>query len=114
MKIQELVKHWDKHGRGRLTREPTFTSLSQEHHELLQKLVEIYPMKSPQDLMRDMISAALDDLESSLPYKPGDKVVAYDEDGFEIYEDKGLTPEFVALSKKHMQQLKARQLESVA
>jgi len=40
--------------------------------------------------------------------------VAYDEDGFEIYEDKGLTPEFVALSKKHMQQLKARQLESVA
>mgnify|MGYP001774208742 CR=1 FL=1 len=114
MKIQQLVEHWDEHGRGRLTREPTFVSLSEEHHELVQKLVEMYPMKSPQDLMRDLISAALDDLETGLPYKQGDKVVAYDEDGFEIYEDAGLTPQLVALSKKHMERLKARQMESVA
>ena len=114
MKVQELVKYWDKYGRGRLTREPTFVTLSEEHHELIQKLVQIYPMKSPQDLMRDMISAALDDLETSFPYRPGNKVIAHDEDGFEIYEDQGMTPEFVALSKKHMKRLKAKQLESAA
>ncbi|GHD40080.1 hypothetical protein SAMN05216429_10637 [Marinobacter persicus] len=108
MKIRELVDHWDKHGRGRLTREPTFVSLSEEHHQLLQRLVELYPLKSPQELMRDLLTAALDDLETGLPYKQGDKVVAYDEDGFEIYEDEGLTPQFVALSKKHMQRLKKR------
>ncbi|HAC27327.1 MAG TPA: pilin assembly protein, partial [Marinobacter hydrocarbonoclasticus] len=50
----------------------------------------------------------------SFPYVQGEKVVAYDEDGFEIYEDKGLTPQFVALSQKHIKRLKARQLESVA
>lgn len=114
MKIQELVEYWDKHGRGRLTREPTFASLSDEHHKLLQQLVEMYPMKSPQGLMRDLITAALDELETGFPYQPGTKVVAHDEDGFEIYEDQGLTPEFVALSKKHMQRLKAKQIESVA
>ncbi|NWO07791.1 MAG: pilin assembly protein [Alteromonadaceae bacterium] len=108
MKIRELVDHWDKHGRGRLTREPTFVSLSEEHHQLVQRLVELYPLKSPQELMRDLLTAALDDLETGLPYKQGDKVVAYDEDGFEIYEDEGLTPQFVALSKKHMQRLKNR------
>ncbi len=78
------------------------------------KLAALYPMKSPQDLMRDLISAALDEMETSFPYVQGTKVVAYDEDGFEIYEDQGLTPKFVSLSQKHIQRLKARQLESVA
>jgi hypothetical protein len=53
-------------------------------------------------------------METSFPYVQGTKVVAYDEDGFEIYEDQGLTPKFVSLSQKHIQRLKARQLESVA
>ncbi|MBB5321490.1 pilin assembly protein [Marinobacter oulmenensis] len=114
MKINELVKHWEKHGRGRLTRDAAYLNLSDEHHEVLQKLAAMYPMKSSQDLMRDLLSAALDELETSFPYVQGDKVVAYDEDGFEIYEDQGLTPQFVALSKKHIQKLKERQLESVA
>lgn len=114
MKIKDLVKHWDKHGRGRLTRDAAYLSLSDQHHELLQKVAAMYPMKSSQDLMRDLISAALDELETSFPYVQGDKVVAYDEDGFEIYEDQGLTPQFVALSQKHIKRIKARQLESVA
>lgn len=114
MKIKDLVKHWDKHGRGRLTRDASYLSLADQHHDRLQKLAALYPMKSTQDLMRDLISAALDELETSFPYVQGEKVVAYDEDGFEIYEDKGLTPQFVALSQKHIKRLKARQLESVA
>ena len=114
MKIKELVKHWDKHGRGRLPRDAAYLSLADQHHDRLQKLAALYPMKSTQDLMRDLISAALDELETSFPYVQGEKVVAYDEDGFEIYEDKGLTPQFVALSQKHIKRLKARQLESVA
>jgi len=32
--------------------------------------------------------------------------VARDEDGFEIYEDAGLTPRFLDLSKKYMKELK--------
>jgi hypothetical protein len=44
----------------------------------------------------------------------GSEVVAFDEDGFEIYEDSGMTPRFISLSQKHIQQLKARQVESVA
>ncbi|MGC8121658.1 pilin assembly protein [Marinobacter sp. VGCF2001] len=114
MKIKDLVRHWDKHGRGRLTRDASHLALTDQHHERLQKLSAMYPLKSTQDLMRDLISAALDELETGFPYVQGEKVVAYDEDGFEIYEDKGLTPQFVALSQKHIKRLKARQLESVA
>ncbi|WP_152206182.1 pilin assembly protein [Marinobacter changyiensis] len=114
MKIKDLVKYWDKHARGRLTRDAYFTALSDQHHQRLEKLSALYPMKSSQDLIRDLVSAALDELETSFPYQQGTKVVAYDEDGFEIYEDRGLTPKFVSLSQKHIQKLKARQLESAA
>ncbi|SET50870.1 MULTISPECIES: pilin assembly protein [Marinobacter] len=114
MKIRDLVAHWDKHAKGRLTRDPYFVKLADAHHEELSRLAALYPMKSPQDLMRDLLSAALDELETSFPYEQGDKVVAYDEEGYEIYEDVGLTPRFVALSQKHMEELKSRQLVSVA
>lgn len=114
MKIKDLVKYWDKHARGRLTRDAYFLQLSEQHHSRLEKLAALYPMKSSQDLIRDLVSAALDELETSFPYVQGSKVVAFDEDGFEIYEDKGLTPRFVSLSQKHIQRLKARQIESVA
>lgn len=114
MKIRDLIKYWDKHAQGRLTRDAYFMNLADEHHEALQRLSALYPMKSPQDLVRDLLSAALDELETSFPYVQGDRVVAYDEDGFEIYEDQGLTPKFVALSQKHIQRLKQHQLESVS
>ncbi len=114
MKIKDLVNHWDKHARGRLTRDRYDMQLSDQHHRRLEKLVALYPMKSSQDLIRDLVSAALDELETSFPYVQGDKVVAYDEDGFEIYEDVGMTPQLVSLSQKHIKRIKSRQLESVA
>ncbi|MBU2875829.1 pilin assembly protein [Marinobacter salexigens] len=114
MKIKDLVSYWDKHAKGRLTRDACFMALSDQHHRQLETLSALYPLKSSQDLIRDLISAALDEVETEFPYVQGDQVVAYDEDGFEIYEDKGLTPEFVRLSQKHIKRLKARQLESVA
>lgn len=114
MKIKDLVRYWDKHARGRLTRDDYAAALSEQHLARMKKLSELYPLKSPQDLIRDLISAALDDLETSFPYVQGSRVVAFDEDGFEIYEDAGLTPRFVSLSQKHMRDLKARQLETAA
>ncbi len=114
MKIKDLVGYWDKHARGRLTRDASFMALSDQHHQQLEKLAVRYPLKSPQDLMRDLVSAALDEIETGFPYVQGAKVAAYDEDGFEIYEDNGLTPEFVRLSQKHIERLKAHQLESIA
>jgi hypothetical protein len=114
MKIKDLVNYWDKHARGRLTRDAYSASLSDQHRKRLEILATMYPMKSSQDLMRDLISAALDELETSFPYVQGSRVVAFDEDGFEIYEDSGLTPRFISLSQKHIQELKVSQFGSVA
>lgn len=114
MKIRDLVKYWDKHARGRLTRDAYQLAMSDQHHQRLEKLAALYPMKSSQDLIRDLVSAALDEIETGFPYEQGSRVVAFDEDGFEIYEDNGMTPRFVSLSQKHIQRLKARQIDSAA
>jgi len=113
MKIKDLVGYWDTHARGRLTQDACSIALSDQHHRQLEELSALYPLKSSQDLMRDLISAALDEIETEFPYVQGAQVVAYDEDGFEIYEDKGLTPEFVHLSQKHIKRLKASPPEPV-
>ncbi len=114
MKIKELVRYWDKHARGRLTRDLYDVSLSDKHKALLESIAELYPMKSREELIRDLISAALDELETSFPYVQGSRVVALDEEGYEIFEDAGMTPRFVHLSQEHMRELKARMVGTAA
>lgn len=114
MKIRELVRYWDKHARGRLTQDVYTVALSQSNEAYLEKLQQLYPLKTREDLVRDLISAALDELETSFPYVQGSRVVAFDEEGYEIYEDAGLTPRFLDLSQKYMQDLKEKTLSNVA
>lgn len=47
----------------------------------------------------------LEELEASLPYVKGSKVVAVDEQGDPLYEDIGPTPRFLALSRQYLQRL---------
>ena len=62
--------------------------------------------------VRELLGAALDELEASLPYVQGNKVVASDEQGDPLYEDIGLTPRFLALSRRHLQRLSEQQKQA--
>ena len=106
MRLGQLVNHWEQHARGRLADEQVTVRLPEEGEKRLEALAQQYPLKSREALLRDLISAALTDLEVCFPYREGSRVVARDEDGFEIYEDAGMTPRFLNLSRKYMQQLK--------
>jgi len=52
------------------------------------------------------LSAALDDVVSHLPYIAGDTIIAHDEEGDHIYEDVGLTPRYLELTRQHADKLK--------
>ena len=106
MRLGQLVNHWEQHARGRLAEEQVTVRLPEDGEQRLEALAKQYPLKSREALLRDLINAALTDLEVCFPYREGSRVVARDEDGFEIYEDAGMTPRFLNLSRKHMQQLK--------
>lgn len=106
MRLGQLVNHWDQHARGRLASDRVKVQLSDRDEQALDELARRYPLKAREDLLRDLMCAALTELEVCFPYREGSRVVARDEDGFEIYEDAGLTPRFLDLSKKYMKQLK--------
>jgi len=52
-------------------------------------------------LITELLSAALDELEASLPYVKGAEVIAEDDQGDPIYADDGLAPRFHALTGKY-------------
>ncbi|MEK1906123.1 MAG: pilin assembly protein [Pseudomonas sp.] len=109
MKIRELVRHWEQNAKGRLTRSQYSINLDLEAAARLAALAEMYPKRRAEELLGELIGAALEELEASLPYVKGSAVVATDEQGDPLYEDIGPTPRFLALSRKYLQQLSAQQ-----
>jgi hypothetical protein len=41
-----------------------------------------------------------------MPYEPGSKIISRDDQGDPVYEDKGLTPRFIEISRKYRRSLK--------
>jgi hypothetical protein len=106
MKINELFHLWDKTASGALTEKTYTLRLSIEDAARLAALSEMYPKRTSEQLIRDLLSAALNDLECAMPYIKGKKIISEDEMGDPCYEDLGSTPTFIRLSQKHLALLK--------
>jgi len=106
MKIRELAQHWEQNAKGRLTRTGYNIHLDVESAARLAALTEMYPKHHAEELLGELIGAALEELETSFPYVKGQKVIATDEEGDPMYEDVGPTPRFLALSRRYLQDLK--------
>ncbi|MBM7059895.1 pilin assembly protein [Pseudomonas sp. UL073] len=109
MKIRELIGHWEQNAKGRLTRSSYQVHLDLESAARLAALSEMYPKRNVDELLSELVSSALEELETSLPYVKGSQVVATDEMGDPLYEDIGPTPRFLALSRKYLHQLTKQQ-----
>jgi hypothetical protein len=107
MKIRELAQHWEENAKGRLTKTGYTIHLDVEAAARLAAITEMYPTRHPEELLGELIGAALEELEKSFPYVKGSTVVATDEEGDPLYEDIGPTPRFLALSRRHLHDLSA-------
>ncbi|MDO3382637.1 type 1 pili tip component [Gilvimarinus algae] len=108
MKPGELLAYWEKTASGRLTSTPYPVRLPLEDAAKLEALAQMYPKKSLEQLVADLLSSALHELEESMPYIKGSEVVAHDEFGDEIYEDAGPTSRFLSLSQQKLAELKEK------
>ena len=102
MKVSDLMSHWQAEFGAEVTEQVYGLPLRIHDAARLEALVELFPEMTRDQILRDLVSAALDDLTSGFPYVAGDKVIAEDEEGFPMYEDVGLTPKFLALARKHI------------
>ena len=50
---------------------------------------------------------ALDEIAAAMPYERGPKVISRDDHGDPLYEDIGLTPRFVELTRQFKRKLEA-------
>ncbi len=105
MKVSELVHHWNQTASGTLTPTTYNVRLSVEDAAKLAALSEMYPKRTVEQLITDLMSAALSDLEGAMPYIKGPRIISEDEMGDPIYEDQGPTPTFLELTHKHMARL---------
>lgn len=106
MKIRELAEHWEQNAKGRLTDTGINIHLDVESAARLAALTQMYPKHHAEELLGELIGAALEELEGSFPYVKGQKVIATDEEDDPLYEDVGVTPRFLALSREHLERLK--------
>ena len=102
MKVAELMTHWTAEHGAELSDTQYCLPLKMHDAARIEALCEMFPSMTPEQILRDLISAALDDLTSGFPYVAGNTVVAEDEEGFPLYEDIGLTPRFLELTRKHL------------
>jgi hypothetical protein len=109
MKINALVKLWEDNATARLTKKEYHLRLPLQDAARIAALAEMYPKRNQEEIIGELLSAALDELETSFPYVKGTRVVAEDEQGDPMFEDLGPTPRFLDLSKKFMALLKQEQ-----
>lgn len=102
MNTKDLIKLWETHASGALTQEEFSIRLPIEDAAKLKALAEMYPRRSITDIITDLLASSLEDIESSMPYISGTKVVARDEEGDPMFEDVGPTPRYLDLTKKHL------------
>lgn len=101
MKVHELVEHWARRPEaGDVIEVPVAMSI--EDAAKLEALAEMFTAGDARVIMRDLIHAALLELEGGFAYVPGERVVEHDEQGDPIHEDVGLTPRFLDLRKRHL------------
>lgn len=101
MKVNELISVWEKTAAGELTEECFSVRLPVEDAARIAALAEMFPRRTSEELITDLLTAALGEIEASLPYIRGNTVVATDEQGDPVYEDIGPTPRYLELWQKH-------------
>ena len=102
MKVKDLVREWGNAVDSRLVVREFHFRLSLLDAARIAALGEMYPAVTETNIISDLLSAALDELEVAIPYVQGTRVIAEDDRGDPIYEDVGNTARFHALIKKHV------------
>ena len=107
MSFKDLLESWRESAAQPRTATEYTVRLPVDDAARLAALSEMFPGRTSEQLITDLLGTALQEIETSMPYVAGKKVISSDEQGDPIYEDVGLTPRFVELTRKNRKKLEA-------
>jgi hypothetical protein len=70
-------------------------------------LAALFPDRRIDELVSDLMHVGLDEIAAAMPYVAGPKIISRDDHGDPSYEDVGLTPRFVELTRRFKKELQA-------
>lgn len=111
MKMRKLLERWQTVSRSPEPRVRLELALNQHDVARIYALAEMYPGLHMEELLGDVLHAALDELQEAFPYVNGKEKVGEDELGNPLYADAGPTPVFLSLTQKHLDALVAAKVE---
>jgi hypothetical protein len=105
VKFKPLLDRWKKTPAPARTAREYAVRLPLDDAARLQALVDLFPGQSLEEIVTDLLGAGLDEIAAAMPYERGPKVISRDDQGDPVYEDIGLTPRFVELTRKYKKNL---------
>lgn len=111
--IKSLIHKWQETSSSPVTGYNYSVKLSLYDAARIEALSEMFPEKTREQIITELLSAALDEVQASFPYVKGKKVIAHDEFGDPVYEDAGLTSIFLKLTRSHLENIEKSAAESI-
>ncbi len=107
MKFKPLLDRWKKEAAPVRTAKEYPIRLELDDASRLHALAELFPGQPLEAIITDLLHAGLDEIAAAMPYERGPKVISRDDQGDPVYEDIGLTPRFVELTRQFKRTLEA-------
>ena len=108
MKFKPLLDHWRKDAVPARTAKEYAVRLTTDDAARLHALAELFPGRGIEEIVTDLLHVSLDEIAAAMPYEPGPKVISRDDHGDPVYEDIGLTPRFVELTRRFKKTLETQ------
>src|SRR5215470_20047002 len=105
--FKKLLENWRETAAAPRTVAEYSVRLPIDDAAQLEALSEMFPGRTAEQLITDLLGAALQEIATAMPYIAGQKVISTDEQGDPVYEDVGPTPRFMQLARKHRLKLEA-------
>lgn len=107
MNFKELLESWRTSAAAPRSARSWSVRLPAEDAARLVALSELFPGRSAEQLITELLSVALGEVAAAMPYVAGERVISTDEHGDPVYEDVGPTPRFMELTRRHRRALEA-------
>jgi hypothetical protein len=107
VKFKVLLDRWKKEAAPARTAKEYAVQLSLDDAARLHALAALFPDRRIEELISDLLHVGLDEVAAAMPYVAGPKVISRDDHGDPSYEDAGMTPRFIELTRRFKKELQS-------